>query len=115
MLIKKKQAKREKISKNGLVYDYPMPSKYLGIATQELNFRIPDKGWYKNKICDEICYVISGSAILFIDDKKFNIKQGDIFIIKPKQKSYLQADNLKILTITRPNWYKEQCEILEEN
>ena len=74
MIIKKNQRKKEKISGRGIIYDYPVKSKKMGFSVQELNGRIlgriPEKGAYKNKVCNEICYVVSGKGSVFIDNKK---------------------------------------------
>lgn len=113
MKIQKNQSKKEKIAGEGFVWDYPVPSEEIGFSVQELNGRVPDKGKYKNKVCNEACYVIKGNGKVYIDDEEFGIKEGDIYFIKPSQKSYVIAKQMKILTITQPNWYKEQCEIVE--
>lgn len=112
MIIRKGETKKEGIS-NGIVWDYPMPSKETGLAVQELNGRVPEKGRFLNKICNEICFVIKGSCTLFLDEKKFDIYEGDVFIIKHGQKSHLIANKLKMLTITSPDWHPEQCEIVD--
>mgnify|MGYP001607984401 CR=1 FL=1 len=116
MIIKKNQRKKEKISGKGIIYDYPVKSKKMGFSVQELDERtpgrIPERGEYKNKICNEICYVISGKGSVFINNKKINISEGDIYFVKPNQKSFLIAKKIKILTITKPDWYKEQCEVV---
>lgn len=114
MLIKKKQRTKEQFGNNGLVWDYPMPEDKIGIALQELDGRVPDSGWGRNNICYEVCYAISGTAEVFVGDRKYEVAEGDIFVIKPREKSYIIGHDLKILTVTSPNWYKEQCEILVE-
>lgn len=113
MIIKKGQTKKERIAKGGIVYDYPVKSKEMGFSVQELNGRVPDEGAYKNKICKEICYVIEGSGKIFIDDEELILDEGDIYFIEPGQKSYIMAEGLKLLTITQPDWYEEQCEVVQ--
>ncbi len=109
-MIIKKDPKSIKISKKGIVYDYPLPSEEIGVSLQELDGRVPDEGFYKNNVCKEICYVISGSAEVFINNKKFSVSREDVFVINPKETSYIIAKKLKMLVITSPNWYEQQCE-----
>ena len=114
MIIKKSQRKKEKISRKGIVYDYPVKSKKIGFSVQELNGRIPERGKYRNKICNEMCYVIKGKGVVFINNKKINVSEEDIYFIKPNQKSFLIANKMNVLTITQPDWYKKQCEVVEK-
>ncbi|MCK5413593.1 MAG: AraC family ligand binding domain-containing protein [Candidatus Pacebacteria bacterium] len=114
MIIRKKEAQIEKISSEGNVWDYPMPNEQIGIAFQGLNGRVPDYGWYKNKACYEICYLISGSGIFFIDGSNFKASAGDVVVIERNKKSYIEAKNLKMITITKPNWSEEQCQLIKK-
>ncbi len=107
MFIKKNQATTESFAK-GIVQDYPMPNDDLGISYQEQSGRVPVKGWGINDVCHEIYYVISGTAEVYIDNEHKTIQEGDIVILLPGQKSYLIANQLKLLTITQPNWYAGQ-------
>lgn len=110
MLIPKQQTVLEKIAQEGDVYDYPMPHDDLGIALQELNGLVPDIGWHLNKVCYEVCYIIEGKAKFEIENEVFNAGPGDVVVIEAGKKSRLQAVKLKMITITQPNWYEEQCE-----
>jgi mannose-6-phosphate isomerase-like protein (cupin superfamily) len=114
MLIKKSERKLEKISNEGNVWDYPVPNEEVGIALQELNGAVPDKGWHKNTVCYEICYIISGEAVFFVGDEKYNVVAGDVVIIKPQVKSRIEAENLSMITVTKPNWYEEQCQLVKD-
>ncbi|VVB60637.1 Uncharacterised protein [uncultured archaeon] len=113
MLIGKGRRKKEQLQKKAIVWDYPMPSEDIGFAVQELNGRVPDSGWMRNKICNELCFVIKGKGIVFVESEKYEINEGDVFIISPGKKSYIVANGLKILAVTSPNWYAEQCESVE--
>ena len=110
MLVRKGERKKEVDTKEHVVYDYPLPSKDIGISEQELNGNVPKKGWWINKVCEEVCYVIGGSGKVFIDDENFEVNEGDLFLIKPNQKSRIEADNLRLVVISSPDWYAEQCE-----
>lgn len=112
MIIKKSQTTIESFA-DGKVFDYPMPDEKIGISYQEHNGRAPLKGWGVNKTCYELYFIIEGKAEVFIDGEKGIVEKGDVVVIHPSQKSYLIADNLKLITITSPNWNKEQYKEIE--
>ncbi|OGK29254.1 hypothetical protein A3D06_00835 [Candidatus Roizmanbacteria bacterium RIFCSPHIGHO2_02_FULL_40_9] len=112
MFIKKSQSTPIKTDNDSTIWDYPMPSEEQGISYQELNGRLPKKGWYKNIKCHEIFFIISGSATVTIEDETQDANEGDMVIIEPGQKHYGIYQQTKLITITTPNWYDEQCEII---
>ncbi len=114
MLIKKEQRREKQIAKEGTVWEYHFLSKAIGFALSRLNGRVPDSGWMRNKVCNEIYYVISGSGILFIEDKRYKLKAGDVFLIEPGKKFYVVAKNLHLALPTSPAWYPEQWENVKE-
>ena len=114
MIIRKCERKMEQIAKTGFVWDYKLPDEGIGIAVQKLNGRVPDSGQLMNTVCNEICYVISGSGIVFIEDEKYEVGEGDIFTIDAGQKSYIIAKDLHFVAVTSPDWYPEQCETVDE-
>jgi len=110
MFIKKSKAIIEPFA-NGKIFDYLLPDENIGISYQEYaNGRAPTKGWAVNKICYEIYFIVDGKAEVFLDNEHEYVEKGDLVIIKPKQKIYFIVDNLKMITITQPNFYYEQYE-----
>ncbi len=114
MLIKKEQRKEKQIAKEGTVWEYPLLSKEIGFAISKLNGRIPDSGWMRNKVCNEIYFVVNGSGTLFIEDQKYKLKKGDVFPIEPGKKFYVLAKNLQLVLPTAPAWYPEQWENIKD-
>jgi mannose-6-phosphate isomerase-like protein (cupin superfamily) len=114
MLVKKSQANPEKVNDNSTIFDYPMPDETTGIAYQNLNGRIPQKGWQRNTVCDEIMFFTGGKATIHVDTQIHEIEEGDMVILKKGQKHYGEYENTQLITITSPNWYEEQCEVIEE-
>ena len=108
MIIRKQQTTQEGISKNHQIWDYKLPNEKIGVSYQELNGRVPEKGWGINETCFEVYYVISGKAKANIDKNVYDIESGDLVVLEPHHKSYLEANNLQIITITNPNWLPEQ-------
>lgn len=114
MIIKKIKATAEKPNEQSIILDYPMPSEDTGISYQNLHGRFPEKGWYRNKVCQEIFFVTKGTAVITIDDTTYDVAEGDVVILKPDQKHFGIYNNTSLITITSPNWYEEQSEIIEE-
>jgi mannose-6-phosphate isomerase-like protein (cupin superfamily) len=114
MLVKKEQRKEKQIAKDGIVWEYHLPSKTIGFALSKLNGRVPDSGWMRNKVCNEIYYVIAGSGTLFVEDKKYKLEEGDVFLIEPGKKFYVIAKNLHLALPTSPAWYPEQWENIKD-
>lgn len=112
MIVRREDTEEEEISGPGKVLDYNI-SEDVGISVQELEGRVPEEGYYVNSECHEVCYVKAGEAKVIIGEEEFHVKEGDIYVIEPGQKSCVKAEGLEILVITRPDWYKEQCEIVE--
>jgi mannose-6-phosphate isomerase-like protein (cupin superfamily) len=86
----------------------------MRFALSKYNGRIPDSGWTRNKICNEMYYVIGGSGTIFVEDKKYELKECDVFLIEPGKKFYVIAKNLQLAIPTSPAWYPEQCENIKE-
>lgn len=98
----------------GTIWDYPMPNEDIGISYQELHGRGPAKGKYLNKVCHEIYFIISGSASVYMNSSNSEVTTNDVIIVEPNTPHYIKAKNLKYITITRPNWYEKQYEVVDE-
>ncbi len=112
MVIKKAQSIPEVSSRVAKIFDYPLVSDDVGFSYQELHGRIPESGVGKNNKCDEWYFVIEGRGEVTINGKSEVIEKGDLAVLTKKSKSFLIADNMKILTITKPNWREDQYEEL---
>jgi mannose-6-phosphate isomerase-like protein (cupin superfamily) len=113
MIVKKEEAEEEYVSGSGKVLDYNI-SDEVGLSVQKLEGRVPEEGYYRNSECHEVCYVTSGEAEVVIEDRKFQVKEGDVYVIEPGEKSCVRAEEVELVVVTRPDWYEEQCEIIEE-
>ena len=110
MLIKKESCKIKQITPISRVFEYPDPSKDLGIAVSELNGRVPAVGKMVNNVCQEVYYVISGSGEVFYKGETFMLEEGDVFYIEAKTPFHVEADNLNLLLVTSPAFFVEQWE-----
>ncbi len=112
MVIKKAQSVLEVNSTVAKIFDYPLGSDDVGFSYQELHGRIPESGVGKNNRCDEWYFVIDGTGEVTINGKSEVIEKGDLVVLTKQSKSFLIANNMKILTITKPNWSEDQYDEL---
>ena len=112
MKIGRNDADLEEILGEGKVVDYPVGEE-VGLSVQELNGRVPEKGFYRNSECLEVCYVKSGEAEVTIDGETFSVSDGDVYVIQAGEKSCVTAEDLEVVVFTRPDWYEEQCKIVD--
>jgi len=51
----------------------------LDFCINEINGRYPEKGYFSNLECEELCYVLEGKGTIYKrDDKDFGFEKGDI-------------------------------------
>lgn len=112
MVIKKQEATPIQANIQSTIWDYPLPSEDTGLTYQILHGRLPEKGWYRNKVCYELLFIIKGTARLNIDEIEYEAMEGDVVVLKPGQKHYGNYSQVSLITITSPNWYEEQCELI---
>jgi mannose-6-phosphate isomerase-like protein (cupin superfamily) len=62
--------------------------------------------------CKELVYIIEGSGRVIFENKKINLKPGDLVLIKPKEKIYWDG-NLTMFVTSTPAWYLEQHKEVE--
>lgn len=63
---------------------FPIPLFLDNIALYQVGENIMERGgeiFWHNQECDEITYIISGSADVYADDKIVSVKKGDIHVI----------------------------------
>jgi len=64
----------------------------------------------KNNAVHEVYYVLSGTAKVFMDNKVYEISEGDVLHVNAGQEYYVEANNLKLVIPTAPAFYLEQWE-----
>jgi mannose-6-phosphate isomerase-like protein (cupin superfamily) len=98
-----------KTTSEGEIWDYPI-GKEIGLSYQKLNTRGPKSGNYLNKVCQEIYFIIKGTAVFYIDNNKYEVKEKDVIIVEPNMPFHIETSGLEYIIITRPDWYEEQYE-----
>jgi len=59
-----------------------------------------------------ICYILEGKRTLTKKEESINFEKGDVILIE-KEEIYYWNGNCKIIMICTPDWYKEQCKLLD--
>lgn len=108
--------KTTKISTDkGSIWDYPIDQS-IGLSLQTLQGRGPSSGSYVNNVCDEIYFIISGEAVFNVDGKNIPVSKNDLVKVPEKTPHSIQttgAEPLTFITITRPDWFEEQANIVQ--
>lgn len=94
-------------------WDYVLPSEDVGISYQEYDGVAPDHGWWVNDVCWEAYFIIEGTATVYINERTYTVGPRDLVIMLPGEKVRMMAKRLKLITITKPNWYQSQARIVE--
>ena len=93
------------------IWDYDI-SEHIGISYQELSIRGPQEGYYLNKKCHEIYFIIAGSATFHVGDNSFIAEAKDVVVVPENTPHAIETDHLTYITITRPDWFEEQAEVV---
>ena len=111
-LIKKQNAKNIAVAPAFRILEYGHLGNGITNGTvAEVNGRYPQSGWGKNKVSDELVYVISGSGFLEMPHKKEALAEGDVAFIPKGQQIAWRGDNLTIFIPCIPAWTNEQHEL----
>lgn len=96
----------------GTIWDYEI-NKEVGVSYQELHMRGPKSGRYLNKECHEVYFIIKGSATFSVGDEQYEVREKDMVVVEPNIAHHIETSNLVYITITRPDWFEEQSELVK--
>tara|TARA_Y100000310_G_C20652470_1_gene800192 strand:+ start:681 stop:1022 length:342 start_codon:yes stop_codon:yes gene_type:complete len=113
MLFKRSDADHKTYSGACSVREYNLPSEDFSFATAVINGCFPENGRVSNTKCDEIYFVISGSAVIHSDKGDFEICEGDVYFFKKGEKYWVEGSNLSLALVNTPKWFPEQHKIVE--
>lgn len=113
MLIKKEDTEEKKNSESCIVREYHTESKRMQLAVAKINGRYPEQGASFNEASEMIYYIMSGSGRINYDGKFYDLKEGDLFFIKPKTKYWVEG-NLLIAIPSSPPWNAAQYKHVKE-
>ena len=89
-----------------------MGDKNINGAIIKLNGRYPDKGRMVNLECKELVYIIKGSGKITVENSETELKEGDLILIKPKEK-YFWEGKFDMFVSCTPAWRPEQHKSVE--
>lgn len=112
MLVKFLDAQEIKLDE-GIVWDYGVGNE-TGISYQKLTSRGPKRGYYLNKVCREIYFIISGEARFHVGPKVYDVVARDLIYVESNVAHSIETEGLEYITITNPDWYEEQAKIVDE-
>ncbi len=99
-------------SEKCIAHEYLFGSKNTSLALIEMRDRYPDTGFARNKVFEEIVFVLDGNGKITIEEKNYKIKKNDAVLIKPNKK-YCYEGKLKLITFTSPAFKPENHEIIK--
>jgi|GEM_PF-587367 mannose-6-phosphate isomerase-like protein (cupin superfamily) len=115
MLIKQITAQRKENSKTCTLWEYNFKNKEVGLSCAKINGQYPLEGMAINTTCDLIYFVVSGSGVVHIDNKIFEINQQDALLIKKNKAYFVTGKDLFIAIIESPKWTLEQYQTVSVN
>lgn len=114
-IVKKEDAKQFKYAETSSVLEYSinLNEKNLDFCINTINGRYPEKGYFSNLECEELCYVLEGVGSIYKKgEEAINFKSGDVIFLNKKDIYYWKG-NFKVAIVCTPAWTKEQCKLYE--
>ena len=93
-------------------YEYNIDDKDINFCIVEINGRFPKEKWAINEVCKEMAHILSGSGIINVEGKIYNVKKDDVVLINVREKYYWEG-KMKLGIPCSPAWYPEQHKIIE--
>ncbi len=97
-----------------LVREFDVGSENISLATASIRGRYPEEGSVCNTECEQIYFVISGSATVHTSKGDFKIKKDDTHFFNKNERYWLEAKDLEIVITNTPAWTKEQYKNLKK-
>lgn len=114
MIIQKSKTTKIPVNAHHVVWDYPMVNSSVGFSYQEIQGETPEHSWWKNTVCDEWYYVLSGTGTIYVEDACEQCHEGDIVILPVGKKHKIVGNHLRMIAITKPDWCEEQAQIIND-
>lgn len=105
MLIKSSERIKNENSLDCTVYEYPFEDEDINMAAVELTGRYPSSGYVFNESVKEMIFVVSGTGKIIIEESEYALHKGDMILILPKQKYFLEGD-LELVIPCSPEQHK---------
>lgn len=93
-------------------YEYNIEDKNISYCIIDIDGRFPKEKSVVNRKCKEMAHVLSGSGILVVEGKEYQLKQDDVVLIDINEKYYWEG-KMRLGLPSTPAWYREQHEIVD--
>lgn len=100
---------REITTPDGTIWKY-LVNGQVGISHQTLTTSSPETGQHLNKKVHEIYFILEGTATFHVGDESYKVSERDIVVVEPMAAHSIATEGLTFMTITRPDWFYEQYE-----
>ena len=107
-IIKKSEAISTQENEISRFYEYQFPFKKASLGVSEINGRYPESGYDVDEKVEQIWYVESGIATVWIDGLEYNVEKGDMIYVPEGQKYWINGNNLKLIVASGSPWFYEQ-------
>ncbi len=106
-IIKKEERLKIQNSEECSVFEYPFDDQDIELSCAKIDGRYPKEGFVMNEKIKEIFYINKGKGKIDIENKDFDVEEGDVILIQPKQKYFWQG-NLDIVLACNSKFSLEQ-------
>jgi mannose-6-phosphate isomerase-like protein (cupin superfamily) len=107
-LITQDKVVKKVVSPHCTVFEYPVPSSLMSVATAIINGRYPEQGKSKNTECEQYYYVISGHGVIHSDKGTFPISSKDCYFFQKNEAYYVEGKDLFVVLGNTPPWTLDQ-------
>ncbi len=99
--------------KTNKTYEYNIEDADINYCIVDINGRFPTENKYAlNKSCKEMAHILSGSGVLVVNNKKYQLEKDDVVLIDKLEKYYWEG-NMRLGLPCSPAWKPEQHMELE--
>ena len=93
-------------------YEYNIEDKDINYCVVDIDGRFPKEKWAVNHKCKEMAHILSGSGILVVGNKEYQLKKDDVVLVNMNEKYYWQG-KMRLGVSCTPAWYPEQHEVVD--
>lgn len=92
------------------VSEYCISNQYIDMAIAEISGRYPEHGMAQNLVSTMVACIQRGSGLVYINNQKINLSEGDVVCIGPSERYYWDGDMQVSISCTPP-WNPDQYKI----
>ena len=93
-------------------YEYNIEDEDINYCVVDIDGRFPKEKWAVNHKCKEMAHILSGSGVLVVGNKEYQLKKNDVVLVNMNEKYYWQG-KMRLGVSCTPAWYPEQHEVVD--